>query len=112
MAIDRNLLLQKSKEFFKSVIVPNHIKNLNKLIKLNRFDYNPFLIGYLSRFMSGKFDAENAAKVLLYPRILGTSINTSFGQNIQTTQALVIHRTNYFDGLADPKYFYGQYPKD
>ncbi len=33
--------------------------------------------------MTGNSDPESIAKALIYPRVLGTSINTSFGQNFQ-----------------------------
>lgn len=44
---------------------------------------NPFLINYLAAFLCGNTEPESLAKALVYPRILGTSLNTSFGQNIQ-----------------------------
>ncbi len=47
------------------------------------FRSNPFLINYLAAFLCGDTTPESMAKALVYPRILGTSVNTSFGQNIQ-----------------------------
>ena len=76
-------ILEKASKFFRDVIAPNHLSNLRKLKKLSSFSYNPFLIEYLAAFMGGKVTAENVAKILIYPRILGTSINTSFGNNLQ-----------------------------
>lgn len=81
--IKKEEILNRAKAFFLEVIMPNHINNLKKLNKLSEFSYNPFLIKYLATFLSGNDRADNIAKVLIYPRILGTSINTSFGQNIQ-----------------------------
>ncbi len=37
----------------------------------------------MAAFLCGDTTPESLAKALLYPRVLGTSINTSFGQNIQ-----------------------------
>lgn len=78
----KEAIIESGKEFFRSIIIPNHIKHLKKL-KLNDFNVNPFLINYLASFLCGDTSPQSLAKALLYPRILGTSINTSFGQNIQ-----------------------------
>jgi hypothetical protein len=76
-------ILKKAKNFFQDTIAPNHINNLEKLTSLKKFKYNPFLLNYLAAFLSGKANAKSMAKALIYPRILGTSITTSFGQNAQ-----------------------------
>ena len=52
-------------------------------MKLSSFNINPFLINYLAAFLCGDTEPHSLAKALVYPRILGTSLNTSFGQNIQ-----------------------------
>ena len=77
-------ILSKAKAFFKDNIVENHIKNTKKLKKKKEFIINPFLINYLANFAFGDTSKESIAKALVYPRILGTSINTSFGAQIQT----------------------------
>ena len=41
------------------------------------------MINYLAAFLCGNTEPVSLAKALVYPRILGTSLNTSFGQNIQ-----------------------------
>lgn len=76
-------IIESGKEYFRQIIIPNHINGIKKL-KLKSFIVNPFLINYLAAFLCGDTSPESIAKALLYPRILGTSINTSFGQNIQT----------------------------
>lgn len=78
----KSAIIESGKQFFRSIIIPNHLKQLSKL-KLKDFNINPFLINYLAAFLCGNTEPESIAKTLLYPRILGTSINTSFGQNIQ-----------------------------
>lgn len=79
----KQAIIESGKAFFRTIIIPNHIKQLKKL-KLSDFNINPFLINYLAAFLCGDTAPESLAKALLYPRILGTSITTSFGQNIQT----------------------------
>lgn len=80
---ERSEILLKAKSFFRTNIVESHIKNTLKLKKLKAFNVNPFLEKYLANFAFGNASAENIAKALLYPRILGTSINTSFGTHMQ-----------------------------
>ncbi len=77
-------ILKEFKEFFKQTIAKNHLRNLRKLKKLSAFDYNPFLFTYKATFLTGNDDVKSLAKALIYPRILGSSIDTSFGQNMQT----------------------------
>ena len=78
----KQAIIDSGKEYFRSTIIPNHLKNLNKL-QLSSFNINPFLINYLAAFLCGNTEPVSLAKALVYPRILGTSLNTSFGQNIQ-----------------------------
>ena len=75
-------IIESGKEYFRTTIIPNHLRNLQKL-KLSSFNINPFLINYLAAFLCGDTEPRSLAKALVYPRILGTSLNTSFGQNIQ-----------------------------
>ena len=80
---EKEAILEKAQLWFKKSIAENHIKNTQKLVKASKFDINPFLAVYLSNFLTGNTNPESIAKALLYPRILGTSITTSFGTNIQ-----------------------------
>ena len=73
----KQAIIESGKDYFRKSIIPNHIKNLQKL-HLKDFDVNPFLIN-----LCGDTSPKSLAKALVYPRILGTSVNTSFGQNIQ-----------------------------
>ena len=75
-------IIEGGKQYFRDIIIPNHLKGLEKL-SLEKFKINPFLVNYLAAFLCGNTEPESLAKALVYPRILGTSINTSFGQNIQ-----------------------------
>lgn len=78
----KQAIINSGKEYFRSTIIPNHLRNLDKL-QLGSFNINPFLINYLAAFLCGNTEPISLAKALVYPRILGTSLNTSFGQNIQ-----------------------------
>ena len=81
--LERKGILKKAKIFFKNSIILKHVAKLSSLSKLSRYDYNPYLVKYLAILLSGKYRFDSIAKVLLYPRVLGTSISTSFGSNIQ-----------------------------
>lgn len=82
--IDNEEIIEQAKKFFREIIAVNHIKNTEKLNNINEFKINPFLNKYLANFLTGEDNPESIAKALIYPRVLGTSINTSFGQNLQT----------------------------
>ena len=75
-------ILESGKNFFRTAIIPNHINNLKKL-ELKNFNVNPFLINYLAAFLCGDTTPESLAKALVYPRVLGTSLNTTFGMQTQ-----------------------------
>lgn len=81
-AKQKKQIIESGKQYFRDIIIPNHLKGLDKL-SLDKFKINPFLVNYLAAFLCGNTEPESLAKALVYPRILGTSINTSFGQNIQ-----------------------------
>lgn len=107
---ERNDILTKATEFFKNNIIPSHIKNNEKLVKKDRFKVNPFLYKYLAGFFYGEVTSEAIAKVLFYPRAMGTSINTIFGNQLQkfcnevldgvgsTTSGIDIEFTDQTDG--------------
>ncbi len=75
-------IIESGKQYFREIIIPKHLNNLQSL-RLKDFKINPFLVNYLAAFLCGNTEPRFLAKALIYPRILGTSINTSFGQNIQ-----------------------------
>ena len=78
----KKAIIESGKDFFRTIIIPSHIKNLNGL-KLKDFNINPFLINYLAAFLCGNTESQSLAKALVYPRVLATSINTTFGSSIQ-----------------------------
>ena len=77
-------ILNNAKDFFRSEIVTSHIEGACKRAsKLSEYNVNPFLFKYLANFLTGNDNAESIARALVLPRILGSSINTSFGMKIQ-----------------------------
>ena len=94
-------IIESGKTYFREIIIPNHLKWLQTL-KLKDFKINPFLVNYLAAFLCGNTESESLAKALVYPRILGTSINTSFGQNIQifiSSLAQIAGNASGIDGI-------------
>jgi len=91
-------IIESGKEYFRTIIIPNHLKKL-KGLKLKDFKVNPFLVNYLAAFLCGDTSSTSVAKALLYPRILGTSINTSFGQNIQVFISRLAEVTGNASGI-------------
>lgn len=80
----RLILLEKAKEFFRNEIVEAHITTAcKKAGKLSNYNVNPFLYKYLANFLKGNDNPGSIAEALVLPRILGSSINTSFGMRIQ-----------------------------
>ena len=81
---ERDRILEKARVFFKTSIADSHASNTQKLSKLKAFNVNPFTVHYLASFAFGDESPESLAKALIYPRVLGTSIATTFGNNVQT----------------------------
>ncbi len=77
-------IIENAKTFFREEIVDRHIKvACAKAAKLDNYHVNPFLYKYLANFLKGNDDPESIAEALVLPRVLGSSINTSFGMKIQ-----------------------------
>jgi len=82
--MDENKLLAIITEYFKYKIFENHkINSLQSNSKLKSYKINPIIVKYLSKIIENDFTPIGIAKALYYPRVLGTSINTSFGTRIQ-----------------------------
>lgn len=75
-------MIDRAKDFFRKEIANNHIQNTEKLT-LSSFNLNPFLDKYKANILTGNASALNIAKALVYPRVLGPSINTTFGSKLQ-----------------------------
>ena len=77
-------LIESIVEYFRVRIFEKHISSsLTNNSKLKSYNINPIVVKYLSKVLENKYSPEGVAKALYYPRVLGTSINTSFGTQIQ-----------------------------
>ncbi len=82
--MNEDQLLTIVNDYFKKNIFENHINSAkSKHIKLSSYKINPIVVKYLSKLLEDQFNPIGIAKALYYPRVLGTSINTSFGTRIQ-----------------------------
>lgn len=82
---EKQEILNKAGIFFRDRIARNHLQNTKKLTHLSEFRINPFTWHYLAKFAFGDTSPESLAKALIYPRVLGTSIATTFGNAVQST---------------------------
>lgn len=81
----RKQIIENAKTFFRNEIVESHIKGAcERASHLSEYNVNPFLFKYLANFLTGNDDPESIARALVLPRILGSSITTSFGMKIQS----------------------------
>ncbi len=77
-------LTEKIVKYFENSIFQNHLLAIEKThSKLKSYNINPIVVKYLSQVLEDSYTPEGVAKALFYPRVLGTSINTSFGTRIQ-----------------------------
>jgi hypothetical protein len=77
-------LLKIVTEYFRIKIFENHKNNvLRNHTKLKSYKINPIIVKYLSKVLEDDFTPLGIAKALFFPRVLGTSINTTFGTRIQ-----------------------------
>ena len=82
--MDEKELLGSVTKYFEEKIFDNHKKiSLKQNSKLKSYKINPILVKYLSKVLEDDFTPIGIAKALYYPRVLGTSLNTSFGTRIQ-----------------------------
>jgi len=81
--IEKEKILKKATEIFASKIAKPHKSNIEKLSDPSEFSINPFLQGYLAKLLCGDTSPRSIAMSLIYPRVLGTSITTTFGNQIQ-----------------------------
>lgn len=80
----KQALIDSIVEYFRVKIFEQHIQTaLTVHTKLKSYNINPIVAKYLSVVIEGNYTPEGIAKALYYPRVLGTSINTSFGTRIQ-----------------------------
>ena len=75
--------MSKAQLWMKQYIVEPHIKNTKKLSNLDEIKLNPFLWSYLANYYLGDSSYKSLATVAILPRVLGTSITTTFGTQMQ-----------------------------
>jgi len=80
---EKTSILNKFKDLIRNNLVANHKSNTEKLVDIKEFQINPFLLHYLANYLEGNATTKSLAKVLVYPRVLGTSITTTFGTMMQ-----------------------------
>lgn len=80
---EKREILARARAWIKDELIKAHAENTLKLDNLSEFTINPFLWNYLAYFLEGNNSYNSLAKVLVYPRALGSSISTSFGQRAQ-----------------------------
>lgn len=82
---DRVRIIENAKQFFRDQIIQNHIEGAcERASQLSSYNVNPFLFKYLANFLTGNDSPESIARALVLPRILGSSITTSFGMKVQS----------------------------
>ena len=97
----KQAIIESGKQYFRSIIIPNHLKNLNKL-HLSSFDINPFLINYLAAFIKEDSQIIGLAKALVYPYIYDKVIDASSEQDVLSLVSLLQEVTggaSNFDGI-------------
>lgn len=82
---ERVRIIENAKQFFRDQIIRNHIDGAcERASHLSNYNVNPFLFKYLANFLTGNDSPESIARALVLPRILGSSITTSFGMKVQS----------------------------
>jgi hypothetical protein len=82
--MNQEQLIEIIVEYFRANIFEKHIAiSIKKSSKLKYYNINPIVVKYLSKVIEDNYSPEGVAKALYYPRVLGTSINTMFGTQIQ-----------------------------
>lgn len=79
----KQAIIESGKQYFRSIIIPNHLKNLDKL-HLSSFDLNPFFINYVTTLIEEDSQFIGLAKALVYPYIFDRVIDESGGQEVQS----------------------------
>jgi len=81
----REQILENAKQLFRNEIVQSHMNGAGeRASRLSEDNVNRFLFKYLANFLTGNDNPESIARALVLPRILGSSITTSFGMKIQS----------------------------
>ena len=82
-AINKAAVLKAAEKWIVDDFHTRNLKNIKKLSDINEFTINPILLKYLSRVYHGKHNPECLVRTLIAPRILSTSVTTTFGNRIK-----------------------------
>jgi hypothetical protein len=80
---ENKAVLDAAKVWFEEKIIASHVKNTMMLTDVDKFNINPFTVWYLAKFTDNEVTPRSIAKALILPRVLGSSIATSLGTNLQ-----------------------------
>lgn len=94
--ISRDEIIENAYTFFVDFF--NKKSQSYKKKKAKEFKINPFTIQATTKAIGNKIDAENMAKAIVYPFVLGTSLATSFGTRVQ--EFIVTTLGNQISGSA------------
>jgi hypothetical protein len=89
--LEKDGILNRAKSWMLEYIVTPHVKNTKKLACLDEIKINPFLWPYLANYYCGDSSYRSLATVAVLPRVLGTSITTSFGIQMQSFISKVLN---------------------
>ena len=81
--VDTEDLIDKLEDWWMEDVYEKHKANAKKLKKSKAFKINPFLHPYIANFVYGDISPLSLAKALVLPRLMGTSVTTTFGSKMQ-----------------------------
>lgn len=80
----RDDLIESILNYIERKVFIQHINNATKKhSRLSSYKLNPIILRYLSNILANDYTPEGVAKALYYPRVLGTSMTTTFGSVLQ-----------------------------
>lgn len=94
----KQAIIESGKQYFRSIIIPNHLKNQDKL-HLSSFDLNPFFINYVTTLIEEDSQFIGLAKALVYPYIFDKVIGESGGQEVQSLVSQLQEVNSYMTPL-------------
>ncbi|NBO35749.1 MAG: hypothetical protein EBU89_07580, partial [Actinobacteria bacterium] len=78
-----NRLTAEFGNWFDKNVVQNNIKNLEKLRSSRKLNINPYLAPYVTFATTGSMTETSLASSLIVARTFVTSLNTTFGTQLQ-----------------------------
>lgn len=97
----KQAIIESGKQYFRSIIKTDYFDLLDELT-LDRWDFDPYFINYLSTSTKEESQLVELAKAIVYPDVFDRVINLSIGNNIQNIVSLLQHFTlgaSRFEGI-------------